>query len=137
MSLLGRPLPPADRHETNDDAGSRAFRLRGARRAITATLHRYDDFMDVYAIRLRARQRAVFTLTGPAGSNTNLVLWQPGTRRVVESRHRRRAERAAQSTRLGARERISYRARRTGWYYLEARIWRGRGGQYQLRVRKF
>jgi subtilisin family serine protease len=137
MSLLGGPFPPADRYETNDDAGSRAFHLRGARRAIRATLHRYDDFMDVYRIRLRARQRVVVTLNGPAGSNTNLVLWQPGTRRVAESRDRKRARRAAQSIRLGARERIVYRARKAGWYYVEARLWSGRSGQYQLRVRKF
>jgi hypothetical protein len=64
------------------------------------------------------------------------VLWQPGTRRVAESRDRRRATRAAQSTRLGARERIVYRARKTGWYYLEARMWRGPTGQYRLTVRK-
>jgi subtilisin family serine protease len=136
MSLLAGPLPPADRYETNDDAGVRAFRLYGARRAITATLHRYDDFMDVYRIRLRRGQRAVFRLNGPTGSNTNLVLWQPGTRRVVESRDRRRAKRAAQSIRLGARERIVYRARTTGWYYLEARMFSGRSGQYRLTVRK-
>ena len=137
MSLLGGPLPPADRFETNDDAGSRAFHLRGARRAISATLHRYDDFMDVYRIRLRAGQRVVVTLSGPARSDTNLVLWQPGTRRVAESRDRARAQRAAQSTRLGSQERIVYRARKTGWYYVEARLWRGRSGEYRLTLRKF
>ena len=136
MSVLADPLPPADRYETNDDAGARAFHLRGARRAITATLHRYDDFMDVYRVRLRAGQRAVFTLNGPRGSNTNLVLWQPGTRRIAASRDRRRADRAAQSLRTGARERIVYRVRRTGWYYLEVRMWSGRSGQYALRMRK-
>jgi subtilisin family serine protease len=136
MSLLAGSLPPADRYETNDDAGARAFHLRGPRRAITATLHRYDDFMDVYRIRLRRGQRVVVRLNGPAGSNTNLVLWQPGTRRVAESRDRRLARRAAQSLRLGARERIVYRARRTGWYYVEARLWSGRSGQYRLAFRK-
>jgi hypothetical protein len=85
---------------------------------------------------LRAGQRAVFRLHGPAGSNTNLILWGPGTRSVDARRDRRRAERAAQSVRAGARERIVYRARRAGWHYLEARMSSGRTGPYRLTIRK-
>jgi thermitase len=136
MRLLSGRLPPADRYEPNDDAGSRAVRVRGARRALTATLHRYDDFMDVYRMWLRRGQRAVFRLNGPAGSNTNLILWEPGTRSVDARRDRRRSERAAQSVRSGAHERIVYRARRAGWHYLEARMSSGRTGQYRLIIRK-
>ena len=133
---LGGDLPPADRLEPNDDAGARAARLRGLRRTVDATLHRYDDFMDVYRLYLRRGERAYFTLDGPLGARTSLILWERRTRRIADARLRLRADVLARSARPGPRERIGYRARRAGSYYLEARVRAGLGGPYRLTVRR-
>ena len=133
IGSLSDPLPPRDRYEANDDAGARSYPLGGLFREVQATVDRYDDARDVYRIRLRAGQRGVFTLTGPDGTNTNLALWKPGTKRIAGAPTRSLA-RASRSP--GATERISYRARRSGLYYLEVKLAKGRGGPYRLVVRK-
>ena len=135
LASLRRALPPRDRLEANDDAGPRARALVGSRRQIEATLDRFDDVRDVYRIRLGSRQRVVFGLVGPRGGNANLALWRPGTRHVT-GRGARRANRVAASARPGSRERIVYRARRAGVYFLEVRLVNGRSGPYRLSLAK-
>ncbi|HEU4943340.1 MAG TPA: S8 family serine peptidase, partial [Gaiellaceae bacterium] len=80
-------LPAHDRYETNDDAGSRAWRIRRKARGfhLIAALDYWDDPNDVYAVRLKKGGRLAVTLTGKAAADVNLILWKPGTRRV-ESR---------------------------------------------------
>ena len=133
VGALERGLPPRDRYETNDDAGARAFALRGPHRTVEATLDRFDDVRDVYRIRLGRGQRARFRLLGPGGGNSNLVLWRPGTSRLAESR---RSDRLLASVGPGSRERIEFRARRAGGYFLEVRLAGGRGGPYRLEIAK-
>ena len=132
-SLTGE-VPARDRYETNDDAGSRAYTLRGARRTVDATLDRYEDVRDVYRVRLVRGTRAVFELAGPSGGNSNLVLWRPATRSVTGTA-RRSARPVAASARPGSAERIVHRVRRTGWYFVEVTLVSGRSGSYRLRVR--
>ena len=49
---------------------------------IDATLDFWDDQNDVYAIRLKRRQQVFVSVRGPGGTDTNLILWRPGTRHV-------------------------------------------------------
>ncbi len=79
-------LPPRDKYETNDDAGSRAWPIRSRNARIYASLDYWNDQNDVYAVRLRKGGRLVATLQGKSSANVNLVLWKPGTRRINLSR---------------------------------------------------
>jgi subtilisin family serine protease len=134
LGALGRQLPVADRFETNDDAGSRAWRLYGPRHSVTATIDYWDDPVDVYALRLRAGERLSAALRGPTHATTNLVLWKPGTATVGPSSLARL--RAARSTRIGVREQLAYRARRAGWHYVEVRLATRGSAAYSLSIAK-
>ncbi len=79
---LSGELPPRDRFEPNDDAGDDAAPLWGTVKRFEATLDFWDDQNDVYAIRLRRGQPVYASVRGPAGTDTNLILWLPGTRHV-------------------------------------------------------
>ena len=135
LSALGRALPARDRLETNDDAGARARSLWGLNRTVKATLTRYDDIRDVYRVYLRAGRRAVFRVAGLADADLKLVLWRPGTRRITGA-ERRWANRLAATDTPSSRERLVYRASRSGWYFLEVRLVAGRAGLYRLAIAK-
>ena len=102
VQALDGTLPEPDRFEANDEAAT-AARLWGRKgRRIKATIDYWDDQVDVYKIKLRRGQRLVARLRGPRGTNTNLFLWKPGTRRVAGSRGRSPpARRAVHVSRLG------------------------------------
>src|SRR5919202_197536 len=83
VAALGGPSPPADRYEPNDDAGPHAFTLWGATIRAAATLDYWDDPVDVYRVRVKARQRVTLGVRGPGRADTDLSLWKPGTRTVA------------------------------------------------------
>jgi subtilisin family serine protease len=120
VATLAGPLPPADRYESNDDAGLHAHTVYGNGGRLDATLDYYDDQVDVYRVHLRKGQRLAATLNGQVGTNIDLVLWKPGTQAVNDLRSQRL--RAAQSSKPGATEQLAYRAQRAGWYFMEAKI---------------
>jgi hypothetical protein len=130
IAALDGPLPPVDRYESNDDAGVHAHTIYGATGELDATLDYYDDQIDVYRLKLTKGQLLDTKLNGPTGTNTDLVLWKPGTQRVDDLRSQRL--RAAQSSRPGATEQILYRAPKTGWYFLEVKITTPGAGAYTL-----
>jgi len=120
-------LPPRDQFETNDDAGSRAWRTK--RSTIRATLDYWNDQNDVYAVRLRKGGRLVATLSGKTSANVNLVLWKPGTRRIGLTRA------LASSSGPGTFEVIRYLgAPRAGIYYVQVKIVEPGAGRYTLRL---
>jgi subtilisin family serine protease len=125
-------LPPADRLEPNDDAGTRAPVLPAAVRRLKATLDFWDDQVDVYRVRLRRGQRLALRVDGPAGANSNLLLWKPGTARVNDIR--RQGLRAAQSIGPGSSHRIAYRVPESGSYYIEVKLASRGFGAYTLAV---
>jgi subtilase family protein len=132
-------LPARDQKEPNDNAGTRAFRIRNRERTknISASLDYWNDQNDVYAIRLRRGGRVVATLNGRrATANVNLTLWKPGTRRVNQGRSL--ANVARQSISPGNFEVVRYGLRRGvprgGLYYLEVRITEPGAGGYTLRI---
>jgi hypothetical protein len=130
IAALDQPLPPADRFEPNDDAGSLAAVLPVSVHQLKATLDFWDDQIDVYRTRLVKGQLLTLTLDGPAGATSNLLLWKPGTLRVNDVR--RQNLRAAQSIGPGSVHRLSYRVRATGWYYVEAKLATKGSGAYTL-----
>jgi subtilisin family serine protease len=138
LTALSGPLPPPDRYEGNDDAGSRAFSLYGRSIDISATLDFWDDQIDVYRVRLKKGQTVSVSLRGPAGTDANLVLWRPGTRHVEGLSPKLQARRVTQSTRGGSNENFLHRAREEGWYYVEVKLaTAGAGfGGYRLHIAK-
>jgi subtilisin family serine protease len=128
--------PPADKLETNDDAGSQAKRIYGARKEIRATIDFWDDQIDVYAVELKGGQRLTATLTGPPRSLVDLLLWAPQTQTVTNVANT--SFLVAKSVKPSALQSFAFRAPRLrgGLYYLEVKI-RGAGsGRYTLSFTK-
>jgi hypothetical protein len=134
IAAVEGPLPPADRLEPNDDAGSKSVRLSATVKSVKATLDFWDDQIDVYRIYLRKGQRVQLILDGPPGANSNLLLWKPGTRRVGDLRTQNL--RAAQAIGPGASHKLRYRAPKKGWYYVEAKLATRGAGSYGLRIKR-
>jgi thermitase len=136
VAALAGPLPIADRYETNDDAGSRAATIWGGSRTLRPTIDFWDDQTDVYRLLLRAGQRFDARVQGPARTNTNLVLWKPGTRTVEPRTSGALAQRAATAAGPGRYERLVYRVPKGGWYYLEVKLATPGSGRYTLMFAK-
>jgi hypothetical protein len=136
LAALQGPLPSPDRFESNDDAGAQATPLKVRSADFVATLDFWDDPLDVYKTYLRKGQQITVVLDGPKGSDTNLVLWKPGTQRVEGLSLALLRQRAAQSRRPGAREHIAYRASAAGWYYVQVKLGTKDAGPYRLRFAK-
>jgi subtilisin family serine protease len=134
-ALAAGPLPPIDRYETNDNAGTEAYTLWGKQRTVTATVDYYDDPVDVYRIALSGNERLTAKLVGGwPGAIVNLVLWKPGTRRVEDTRST--SLRAAQAISPGSRQHIAFTAPGRGWYYVEVKVSSPGSGPYTLTLDK-
>jgi subtilisin family serine protease len=116
----GSALPRPDLYEPNDDAGAWA-RAYGPPRAITATLDYWDDQIDVFAVTLGKGQRLYARLSPPAHTPIKVLLWKPRTRRV-EGLQAPLSQRAAQSALVAGQERLFYKAKDTGRYYVEVKV---------------
>jgi hypothetical protein len=134
IAALDGVIPPPDRLEPNDDAGSSAVRLSARVTSVKATIDFWDDQIDVYRIYLRKGQRVRLTLVGPEGANSNLLLWRPGTKRVGDLHSQNR--RAAQAIGPGASHKLGHRATVKGWYYVEAKLATRGFGPYELTIRR-
>ena len=135
VGALSQRLPTPDAFEANDDAGLRAFRLSGTTRRIHASVDFWDDQDDVYAITLRRNQPVYIGLTGSgSGIDLSLAFWLPGTGSVEGARSLR--YRARVSTRPGARQYLSYRAREGGRFYVQVRASSPGQTRYRLTVIK-
>jgi Subtilase family len=134
LGALALPLPSADKHEPNDDAGTQAFTLWGARRVVKATLDFWDDQNDVYRLYLRRGQQVGVSLVAAAGLDPALALWRPGTVEVDDLS--RQDLRAQLSSTAGPDERIRYRAKVAGWYFLHVKLGTPGSGGYRLSFAK-
>lgn len=111
--VLAGQLPPPDRYEANDDAGTQAWTVWGKRDKLVATVDYWDDPVDVYRIPLQRSELLNVHVTASPG--LQLELWQPKT--VHVDRPSSKGFRIASST-SGA---LRFRTARTGFYYLEVR----------------
>jgi Subtilase family len=132
IAALNGPLPPADRLEPNDDAGFAAPVLPAKLRSIKATIDFWDDQIDVYRLHLIARRRVQLRVRGPRSSDTDLLLWKPGTVHLNDLRTQRM--RAGQAIGRGASKHIAYRVPKSGWYYIEVRLETRGFGSYSLSI---
>jgi subtilisin family serine protease len=131
-ALMSGPLPPADRHETNDDVGAHQARLGGTRGNLTATVDYWDDQTDVYAVDLLPRRHFTISLAGATGTILALRLWSPQTRSISGVPSQKFS--VARSTRVGAIQRLAYvvPVAKGGRYYLQVRIAKPGAGAYTL-----
>ena len=136
LKALSGPIPPADRYESNDDAGARAFALWGRSIDVTATLDFWDDQIDVYKVKLRKGQTVAVSLHSPPGTRANLVLWRPGTQQVEGLSPDLQARRLTQSAHGGPNAHFLHRAGQAGWYYVEVKLPAPGSGQYRLHISK-
>ena len=134
LRALAGTLPPADTREPNDDLGAQAAPVWGRVQRLQATLDYWDDQNDVYAIRLRRGQPFYASVRGPAGTDTNLVVWRPGAKSIDGFASLGRM--AAQSARPGAREYLQYRAPARGIYYVQVKLGSRGSGRYKLTIVK-
>jgi subtilisin family serine protease len=135
IEALAGPLPPPDKYETNDDAGTQARTLWGKRYSFKATIDYYDDQIDVYRIALSGGERVVAKLAGGwPGADVSLVLWKPGTSRVDDLRAQ--TMRAAQSIGPGSTQSVTFKAPGRGWYYVEVKVTAPGSGPYTLSFAK-
>jgi hypothetical protein len=134
LRQLSGVIPPRDRYEPNDDGGKDAAPLWGRTKRIEATVDFWDDQNDVYAIRLRRGQPVFVSVRGPAGTDTNLILWQPHAKHVDDLGSVGLV--ARQSARPGPNEWLSYRAPKTGTYYVQVKLGSRGSGKYKLAIVK-
>jgi subtilisin family serine protease len=135
VEALAGPIPPPDRYETNDDAGTQARTMWGKQVTIDATVDYYDDQIDVYRVALSGGEKVDAKLVGGwSGANVSLVLWKPGTRRVEDLRAQKL--RVAQSTAPGSTQRLTFTAPGRGWYYVEVKVTSPGYGPYTLTFAK-
>jgi subtilisin family serine protease len=135
VAALSGPLPPPDRFETNDDAGTQAHTIWGKQTRISATVDYYDDPIDVYRVALAGQERITAKLAGGwPGAQVRLVLWKPRTRRIDESKVK--TLRAAQSAMPGANQTVTFVAPGHGWYYVEVKVVAPGSGSYTLSLSK-
>lgn len=135
VQALEGTFPEQDRYESNDEAVTAAQIWGRKGQRIKATVDYWDDRIDVYRVKLRRGQDLVARLRGPGGTDTNLFLWKPGTKRVGGRAVDRRLL-AAQSKSPGSSERIHVRVQESGWYFLEVKVSAPGAGSYSLRFRK-
>jgi subtilisin family serine protease len=131
MSVLAAELPPADRLEPNDDTGSHAA-LVNRTLNVRAALDWWDDPTDVYRVYLRRRQGISVIVRSNAKTDLSLILWKPGLRRLADARSDFRARRSIHAP--GVPERLTYRAFRNGWYYVQVKLARPDIGSYRIRL---
>jgi subtilisin family serine protease len=110
-------IPPSDRFEPNDTV-QQAYRLRGPRPIVGATLDYWDDTADVYRVKLARGQRLLARVR--SRPTVNLILLSGPKARLAQSAS-------------GQKQHLAYRVRRTGWYYVEVRTVVG-AGRYTLRL---
>jgi subtilisin family serine protease len=131
MSALAAGPPLADRREPNDDAGSHAA-VVSRKWNIHATLDWWDDPTDVYRVYLLRGQRISATVRSNKDIDPSLILWKPGLRKLADARSDLRARRSIHPA--GVPERVTYRAFRNGWYYVQVKLARPAIGAYRIRL---
>lgn len=122
--------PPPDTLEPNDDAGAGARRLSGLG-PIEATLDRYDDRNDVYAVRLRKGDRLGVQLT--SSNATSVAVLTPAVSSLADL-HKRPALILARSRSRREHDFTSGSAPLAGWYGVRVQLTAGGRASYRLEL---
>jgi subtilase family protein len=131
IHALRGPLPAADRFEPNDDVGREAQIVYAGSLRARATLDAWDDPNDVYSVKLR-RGQGISVRVRSGSLDTSIVLWKPRLQGLAVARDEFRARRSIHPQ--GVPERLVYRARTAGWYYLQVKLARSGSGSYTIRI---
>jgi subtilisin family serine protease len=124
-------LPTRDRLEPNDDAGLSAAPIYAKKIGLRATIDYWDDPTDVYRIPLKRGQRVTVRVRAGNSVDVSLALWKPALRSLVSAKDSLRAARSIHPP--GAPEWLTYRARSSGWYYLQVKLAAPDSGPYTIR----
>jgi subtilisin family serine protease len=113
-----------------------ARRMRGLR--VRGRVSWPADANDVYRKRLIKGQRYRLSLDGPKGSDLDLWVWRPGTKEIAQFTAgcfigRRCPALQAESGGPTADEEVTFRAGKTGTYYVQVNGWYS-GGRYRLHL---
>ena len=121
----GSPLPPSDQYEPNDSL-SQAHTVWGRKPTLTATLDYWDDPVDFYRVKLKRGQllEALFRARRTAAG---LAVWRAMAGRPA---------RVARTSGSGKKERLTFRAQKAGWYYVQLHVARFDSGRYTLQLSK-
>jgi subtilisin family serine protease len=117
--------------------------LNGARRmsraSVTGSVAWPADINDVRKKRLSKGHRYRVTLVVPAGEDYDLFVWKPGTKEIWQIPGGNNFGRlAGWSIRPfnGADEVVTFKAGRTGYFYLHVSAWLFKSGSYKLTVKR-
>jgi Subtilase family len=139
-ALVAAP-PPRDPQEPNEDVSyvkangllrRAATPLTAAGRrsgAVTARLDSGEDPRDVYRVWIPGRGSASIALQ-PSDGDVDLAAWGPRTKSVLESGSARKRDFRGLSERTGTKRerlRVKNRARKGGYFYVEASVGAGSG----------
>jgi hypothetical protein len=129
-ALRSARLPVRDRFEPDDDV-SLGTAIRKSAIRVRATVDYWDDRNDVYRIKLKRGQK-VRVVARAHDVDVSLVLWKPELHSLAGADAALRARRSVHG--LGVKERLRYRAAKTGWYSLQVVAAKPGSGAYSLRV---
>ena len=126
------PVPAGDRFEPNDDIGFVSAPVSAKQFRLRATIDFWDDPNDVYRVRLKRGHWISALVRSSGGLDVSLVLWKPAAHSLSTVHDSQRARRSVHPP--GTPERLRYRARKTGWYFLQVKLARPGSGAYRLRI---
>jgi hypothetical protein len=93
------------------------------------------DINDVYNRKLSDGHRYRFTLVVPIGKDYDLLVWKPGTKEIWQFDSSNRLQGA--SAHGGSRDEVvTFTAKKTGTYYVQASAWLFKSGRYTLKVKR-
>ena len=128
--------PPLDRGEVNDDVAT-ARTLYGNDPSVSATIDWFDDPEDVYRVHMREGSRVTIRVKGPKGQRPSLAIWRPGTKRITPlTQVALRSGAVVAYKQDTTNPSLSRRIVATGWYFVNVKAEKRRGGPYTLTIAK-
>ena len=132
-TLRDGPVPKRDRLEPNDDVGFVAAPIESKKFHIRATIDTWDDPTDVYRVKLKRGQWISVRVPPSSNVDVSLALWKPETHSLATAKDSQRARRSVHPP--GMPEKMRYRARESGWYFVQVKLAKPGSGSYRIRIK--